>query len=68
MVAGIGTRVSPISCTGCSSMHTTGAVGIVGFFVRLQHLLHVGDELAVRVGRDHPVLDFPLGHAIFFSV
>ena len=44
------------------------AVGIVGFFVRFQHFLHVGDKLAVGVGRDHPVLDFPLGHTVFFSV
>src|SRR3989339_1967584 len=45
-----------------------GAVGIVGFFVDVQHLFHVRDELAVRVGRDDPVFDFPLGHAVVFSV
>src|SRR5215831_8515787 len=41
---------------------------VVGFFVGLQHLFHTGDELAIGVGRDYPVLDFPLGHAVFFSV
>jgi hypothetical protein len=42
------------------------AGGVVGFLVGLQHFLHVRDELAIGVGRDHPVLDFPPGHAVLF--
>src|ERR1700730_15869205 len=44
------------------------AVGVVSFFVALQPLLHVGDKLAIGVGRDYPVLDIPLGYAVFFCV
>ncbi len=44
------------------------AVGIVSFFVGLQHFLHVRNELAVRIGRDHPILDLSLRHTVFFSV
>jgi hypothetical protein len=45
-----------------------GLSGIVGFFVCFEHFLHVSDELAVGVGRDHPILDLPLRHPVFFSV
>jgi RimJ/RimL family protein N-acetyltransferase len=31
LVAGIGTRVSPMSCTGCSSIQTTGQSGSSAF-------------------------------------
>ena len=29
-----------------------GTLGILGFFIRFEHLLHAGDELAVGVGRN----------------
>ena len=41
---------------------------IVRLFIGFQHFLHVGDEFAVGFWRNHPILDFPLRHAIFFSV
>jgi hypothetical protein len=45
-----------------------GAVGILGFMTGFQHLLHLRDEPGVSLGRNRPVLDPPLGHAIFLSV
>ena len=38
---------------------------IVGFFIGFQHFLHVGDELAIGLGRNHPVLDLTLRQAVF---
>ena len=49
-------------------MHSTGSLRIVGFFVGFEHVFHVGHELGVLLGRNHPVLDLSLGHAVFFSV
>src|SRR2546425_7264710 len=41
---------------------------IVRLGIGFQHLFHVGHELAIRLGRDHPVVDFPLCHPVFFNV
>src|SRR4051794_1406999 len=42
--------------------------GIVGLRIGFEHLFHVPHELSVLLGRNHPILDLALGHAIFFSV
>src|SRR5262245_9536005 len=41
---------------------------IIRFGIGLEHVLHVGHELGVLVGWNHPVLDLALGHSIFFRV
>ena len=41
---------------------------IVRLLVGFQDVFHVRDEFGVRLRRDHPVLDLPLRHAVFFSV
>ena len=45
-----------------------GTIRIVGFLIQIQDLFHVRHELGIGLRRDHPVLDFPLGHPVFFSV
>ena len=45
-----------------------GTIRIVGFLIQIQDLFHVRHELGIGLRRDHPVLDFPLRHAVFFSV
>ncbi len=44
------------------------ALRIVGFFIGFQHFLHVGDELAIGLRRNHPVLNLALRQAVFLSV
>ena len=41
---------------------------IVGFFVGFQDFFHVGDELAVRFRRNHPVFNLAFRHSVFFCV
>ncbi len=41
---------------------------VVRLRIGVQDLLHVRHELGVGLRRDHPVLDFPPGHPVFFSV
>ena len=45
-----------------------GTIRIVGFLIQIQDLFHVRHELGIGLRRDHPVLDFPPGHPVFFSV
>ena len=45
-----------------------GTIRIVGFLIQIQDLFHVRHELGIGLRRDHPVLDPPLGHPVFFSV
>ena len=45
-----------------------GTIRVVGLLIPVQDLLHVRHELRIGLRRDHPVLDFPLGHPVFFSV
>ena len=42
--------------------------GVVGRGVGVEHLFHARHELAVRRGRDHPVLNLAARYAIFLSV
>ena len=42
--------------------------GIVGFFIRFEHVFHAGDKLGIGLRRDNPGLGLLLGHAIFLSV
>ena len=39
---------------------------VIRFRISFEHVLHVGHELGVLVGRNHPILDLALGHAVFF--
>jgi hypothetical protein len=41
---------------------------IVRFLASFEHLFHAGDELGVLLGRNHPVLDSALGHAIYLAL
>ena len=45
-----------------------GTIRIVGFLIQIQDLFHVRHEFGIGLRRDHPVLDFPLRHPVFFSV
>lgn len=42
-----------------------GMFRVVGFGVGFEHLFHASHELGVLLGRNHPVLDLPLRHAVF---
>jgi hypothetical protein len=44
------------------------ALWVIRLRVGLQHFFPVGHELTVGLGRDDPVLDLAVGHAVFFSV
>jgi hypothetical protein len=45
-----------------------GMLRIVGFRIGFKDFFHAGHELAILLWRNHPVLDLPLRHAVFFSV
>ena len=45
-----------------------GTIRVVGLLIQIQNLLHVRHELGISLRRDHPVLDLPPGHLVFFSV
>src|SRR5208337_2171207 len=42
--------------------------GIIRPLVDFQHFFHVSNKFAVGFWRNHPILDFPIRHAVFFSV
>src|SRR6185312_3694368 len=41
---------------------------VIRFRIGFEHVFHVGHELGVLIGRNHPVLDLALGHSVFFRV